>query len=530
MKPRVLFAAAFLALALFVSCAVEPMDEPAVSASVTEAEILVTDTLPAPDVAPESELVPETLEAAETTLPEKTDEETEPLPETTAEVTEAIEILTADQILSLAQMRAKEYGSFSRSTLTSVRIDILGSETYSETDSELFIDGDRAVFRRGGKDGFEYLYLNENELYLENELGKCRFGGYDREKFLSLVTDTDITGGFEKGEYSKEDDLFRLIFSSFGEEGRNAVLEMLGLSPEYRVNFDKTTLIMYVDRTVNIRSYRIEIFLSVAANEQNVMTVEIVSETSQSDLGSSLPFSFPAKEDYVFFTDEEVPEKYSALIEEIEDFTSSYDKFEYSVSDSMQITSDKNSMTLSSEALYAYNQRIGASIDKVFDLGDGTGRHTTLTHFNNHHGFSQLDGGSIFVDTTINGKNLAFTLYYPFTTSFFSLEHCVGMDAERSDEDLWVFTLNEKAIDNIVSNLLLRVGEFSNTGKLSKITAFTYIELGQHGEIASIGYEFDALYEVGGREYRLGRNVKLEIISRDSANVKVIYIEVEDEE
>ena len=196
----------------------------------------------------------------------------------------------------------------------------------------------------------------------------------------------------------------------------------------------------------------------------------------------------------------------------------------------MMISSGSMKLPLSSKTVYAYNKKIGASIDKAFDIGDGTGRHTTLTHFNHRRGFSQIDGGSIFVDTTINAGNLAFTLYYPFTTSFFAFEHCSGMDAKRSDDSMIAITLKDAAAKNIADNLLLRVGVLSSSANLREVTAYTYIKLGADGKISSVGYEFSSTAEIGGKTYELSRSVELKIISRGASNVKVIYIETEDDE
>ena len=174
-------ALALAALMLFSSCAHEIPDEPAISASVTEEIATVTETLPEPE--PTEEVTEEATSAPET----------EEIPETTLPDVEDIELLSPKQLLDLVEMRPSLYYSFRRHTLTSLVIDVLGSETFTETDSKLSVKGNSAVFRRGGKDGFENLYLVENELYTENELGKCRIGGYSRERFLSIVADMPIS-------------------------------------------------------------------------------------------------------------------------------------------------------------------------------------------------------------------------------------------------------------------------------------------------------------------------------------------------
>ena len=508
------------ALILLSSCSQETLipDEPAVSASVTEADATHEETLPEPEVTDavteEVTLPPETVEV--------TEEITEAVPETELE---GIELLSPKQLLEFVESRATVYYSFRKSTLTTLALNVLGSETFTETDSELAVKGDNAVFKRGGKDGFENLYLVGGELYTENALGKCRIGGYSREKLLGLVNDMPISTSFEDGEMQRDGDNFLLTFSSLGDDGKALIREMLGLPEEYAVSFGETRLEMRVDKMANMLECAISIELSVSAGGEVVMTVSIGTETKMSDIGKDIPLSLPAAEDYVFFTSDSEIDQYSAIMKEIALFTASYSKFEYSVRDDMVI----NGLPLSSLTIYAYNSKIGASIDKAFDLGDGTGRHTTLTHFN-RRGFSQIDGGSIFVDTTINANNLGFTLYYPFTTSYFGFDHCIGMNAEKSSKSLKVFDLTESAAKNIADNLLLRVGVLSSTANLSGVEAYTYFKLGADGKIDAVGYSFKAVADVSGVKYTLAREVELGITSRDSANVKVIYIVTDDDE
>lgn len=506
------------ALLVLSSCASEIPEEPAISASVPEHIISESETLPEPE--PTEEIT------TELTSPPETEEVTEEIPETTMPEVEGIELLEPKQLLEIVETRSQLYYSCRRHTLTSVATDVLGSESYTETDSEVSIKGDAVVFRRGGKDGFEYLYLVGDELYTENELGKCRIGGYSREKFFSLVSDIPISGAFIGGEMLKDGENYILTFTELGDDGKSVIREMLGLPEEYTVRFDKTSLEMRVDGLANMITSEILIELSVSMGDDVLMNVAIKSETEQSDIAKDFTVKLPAFSDYVFFTNDEAFAKYSSLIGEIGAFTSTYNKYEYSVRDDMVISA----LSLSSKTIYAYNSKIGASIDKSFDLGDGTGRHTTLTHFNRRRGFSQIDGGSIFVDTTINANNLAFTMRYPFTTSFFAFEHCEGMDAARSDGSTLAFTLSDNAVNNIAGNLLLRAGVLSSSAKLTDVTAYTYIKLDADGKISSVGYEFAAKAEIGGKIHELERSVALEIVSKDSANVKVIYIEVEDDE
>lgn len=532
MKLRAAFALALAFLAVS-SCAAEIPDEPAVSASVNEEIITDSETLPAPELSGEitEEATEEmTYEVTEDVTEEITEEITEENTETSTPETESPEPITVDQLLEFVTARAANYYSFRINTSTSVTINVLGSETFSETDSELSVKNGNAHFRRGGKDGFEHLYLVGQELYTENGLGKCRIDGYGLEEFLLLVNDMPITAAFFEGELKEDGEDFIMTFTQLGEDGKNIIFEMLGLPQEYAVGFDKTNLSMRIDRHLNMISSEIEIELSVNTDGQEVMTVAIRTESVHSDIDKDFALELPRPEDYVFFADDEVLEKYIALLREIGMFTASYTKFEYAVSDDMKISSGAIDLLLTSKAAYAYNSKVGVSIDKSFDSGDGTGPHTILTHFNYRRGFSQIDGGSIFLDTTINTNNLAFTFYYPFTTSFLGFEHCLGMNTRLSDASLVVLDLKESASKNIADNLLLRAGVLSSSVKLEDVTAYTYIKLGDDGGFDSVGYKFSATAMVGDETYELSRAVELKIISKSSANVKVIYIEVDDDE
>lgn len=505
---------------LFSACAPETPEEPAVSASATESLTdPETDELTDPPATEEvTDELTETPVTEELTSPE-TDAVTEP----------PLSSLPADELLLLSVSLTSSYTSYSRRTLTSLTIDLLGSETFSQTDSELRVSGTNAVFRRGGKDGFETLCLSDGELYRETELGLCRIGGYTREGFVSMVSDDALILAFTGGSLTEEGEDLLLSFSELTEEGRGVIVDMLGLPAAYTVNVTESSLSLRTDREANMLSSVVKIELEVLSEGTSVMSVSLRTDTEQSEIGKALTLSLPAREDYVYFKDEATLSAYAALLPQIAGFTSSSDKFEYSVSDDMLIATGTSRLPLTSRTVYAFNKRIGASIEKAFDVGDGTGKHTTLTHFNNRRGFSQIDGGSIFVDTTVNANNLAFTLSYPFTTSFFSFDSCTGTVDALTDGSTLALGLKESEAKSIAESILLRIGLSASTAKLGEYEAYTFIKL-DGDSLSAIGYEFSAKLELGGKVYELERRVELEIISRDSANVKVIYIEVEDDE
>ena len=506
------------AICLLSSCAPAIEPEPAISASVTEATTR-------PETEAETDVETDAAETTEEiTSPPETDEVTSP-PET-----EPPAPLSAGEILLLSESLAASYDSYARRTLTSLSLNVLGTESSSRTDSELRVSGTGAFFRRTSEDGVETLYLSDGELYRETELGKIRVGGWSRESFLSLVSDSSLHSAFTGGTVTEEGEDLLLSFDELSENGKSALVAMLGLPEGYAVKIEKASLELRTDAEANLISSVVRIRLTVSAGGSVLMTVDLRTDTEQSAIGAAIDLELPAREDHVYFKNDEVLRKYTSVLGDVGSFTDSRDKFEYSVSDSILISSESSKLSLSSNTVYAYSKRIGASIEKAFDIGDGTGKHTTLTHFNNRRGFSQIDGGSIFVDTTVNAGNLAFTLAYPFTTSFYSIDRCLGTVDELTSDRLIALSLDESAARGIADGILLRIGASASSASIEEYEAYTYIKLSAKGEVEAIGYVYSAKALLDGKTYTLERSVELEIVSRDSANVKVIYIEVEDDD
>ncbi len=505
-----------LALALLLmisSCAPEEPPEPAVTVSATEER-----TSPPETDEPTAEATKE-----ETSAPEVT---TEP-----EETTESFDItsLSPEELLLLADSFGAIYSSYVRISHTEADIDIMGDQEYIQLDSELRVKGENALYRRGYDGDFSNFHLVGGELYCEGVLAKYRIGGYDKKAFLSEFSEilplTVFTGG--SAEYSENG--IELKFTSITEAGSLLIREKLALSEEYAVDIVHSELLLTLDGSGHMKESSISISFSLIYEGEEQMTVSLSSECEQSGINEDVSLELPRAEDYIYFSDSASAELYEALCAQITGFTSSHSKYEYKVRDDMLIKSDKIDLPLTSNSVYAYNYRIGASIEKAFDIADGTGPHKTLTHYNFRRGFSQIDGGSIFVDTTVNANNLDYTLSRPFATSFFSAASCTGMDMSRTKEGRIVFTLTEKTAKSIAGDLLLRAGILS-APTLSGVSAYTYIEYGADGRISSIGYEFSASAAVSGQSFKLERSVELEIVSTDSANVKVIYIDVEDDD
>jgi hypothetical protein len=91
-------------------------------------------------------------------------------------------------------------------------------------------------------------------------------------------------------------------------------------------------------------------------------------------------------------------------------------------------------------------------------------------------------------------------------------------------------TLKESTAKSIAESILLRIGLSASAGTLTGYEAYTFIKLDDAGNLAAIGYDFSAKLTLGGKTYELERRVELKIVSSTSANVKVIYIEVEGDE
>ena len=506
---RKLFCLLVAVILILSSCSDAP-EEPTVTVSATEEITSAPETTSPPP--------PVTEEITETVTDEITEEVTTEEP--------GLEVVPANMVLDVLEILAENYISYVRRTETTLDIDVLGSKTTSSSISELRVSGTDASFTRDST----AVYLSGGELYCNTAAGRSRIGGYDRAAFLEYVTDDELIRSFTNGTVSETERGFLTSFPTLGESGRETVISMLGLPDTYSVDFGETSLEILTDDKANLISTRMSVALSVSLNGSVLMKVGITTLTEQSDLGGEVAIDLPLAEDYKFFTSDKIPGIYLDLVGDIHAFAESFDKFEYSVRDDMDIESDGLRLPLSSKTTYAYSKKIGASIEKTFDIADGTGAHTTLTHYNYRRGFSQIDGGSIFVDSSVNADNYIYTLAHPFSTSYFSLEYCTGMDPSRSDDSILAFTLTEDAAENIAANILIRAGIISSSPELRDTVAYTYVKLGSDGEFSAIGYEFSAIATVGGVDYTLTRKVGLEIISRTDANVKVIYIDVEDEE
>jgi hypothetical protein len=60
--------------------------------------------------------------------------------------------------------------------------------------------------------------------------------------------------------------------------------------------------------------------------------------------------------------------------------------------------------------------------------------------------------------------------------------------------------------------------------------AKAYLSFDSSGNVASVGFSFSARITADGKTYTVSRNRSLKVTKRGSAQVKVIYIDVDEEE
>lgn len=506
MRTTRIFALLAALLLLFSSCKNENGDGPAINASVTEDRTPVT-----------TEASPEPDETEEIT-----ESETEAI---TSENPKGIDDMTAGEILDLSESLVGTYASYLRSTQTETEINLLGEISYSGSASELLVSEGNASFTRGD----EQYYLVGNELYFVGSLAKYRVGGQNMSSFLSLIGDSFPISDFEGGSIRREGDEIILFFDTLGKEGEEYLRSMLALGDTFALGIKHAELLVRTDAYGNMTENELTLSLSVSRSGQEIMTVSISSKTEQKHIGNRIYLVLPAASDYIPFPNIESVALYEAAFADYASFTSSYQAYEYTERDVMTVSAAGIDMSLTSKTDYAFASRIGASIDKSFDIADGTGMHSVLTHFNNRRGFSQIKGGSIFVDSTINAGNMAFSLFHPFETSIYQISNCIA--AESAENGRIILTLNDETALGIAKGILLHAGIDASDLKIIKIErANTFITADADGKFTHAGYSFAASVSVDGVTYTLSREVSIEITSRGSAKVKVIYIEVDDEE
>ena len=502
---RLRFAAFVLAFLLILSaCGEDLPDEPAVSASVGEHTSPETT---APDSADTTD---------ETTEPE----ETEPEVTLPADITQ----LKASEILALTVQLCGRYNNFTRNSKTRTEIEIDGELTEKVTESAVTVKDKNAVFRRNGE---EY-HLVDSFLCFGGALGKYRVGGMSVISFLEMFSDQLPLGSFEEGVAEHGGGEIVLKFDKLSDSGVACLRKMLGLTDAAVLEVAQSSLEVHADSTGNMRQTSTELSLTVSLSGEELMRVEISSEMRQNTIVGIVELESPSIADYILFPDLETIAYCENAAAQIEKFKSNREAFEFTDTRSTKIEAKDFALDQNSTADYAYASRIGLSIDSVFDTADGV-KHSLLTHYNNRRAFSQIDGESIFVDTTINKKNLFFMTFRPIDTAFYRLTDC--RSAEIVKEGRIELTLKDSVVKALAQQILLTSGIPCEELTITKINrAVTYIELDTEGRLSSVGYELSLNLTVNGKAYTLAQTANVTVTSHNSAKVKVIFIDVPDDE
>ncbi len=504
---RLRFAALGLAFLLILSaCGENPTVEPSVSASVGEYTSPET-------TAPESAEV-----TGELTEPEGTE------PEATSPSADDLTQMKASELLALSARLCGGYNTFTRNSITRTEIEIDGELTEKVTESSVAVKDKNAVFRRNGE---EY-HLVDSFLCFRGALGKYRIGGMSVPSFLEMFSDQLPLGSFEEGVAEHGGGELVLKFDKLSDSGVGYLREMLGLTDAAVLEVAQSSLEVHADSNGNMSRATTQLSLTVSLSGEELMRVEISSEMRQNTIVGIVELESPSIADYILFPDLETIAYCENAAAQIEKFKSNREAFEFTDTRSTKIESQGFTLDQNSTADYAYASRIGLSIDTIFDTADGV-KHSLLTHYNNRRAFSQIDGESIFVDTTINKNNLFFMTFRPIDTAFYRLTDCKA--AEIVNDGRITLTLKDSVVKSLAQQILLSSGIPCDEPTVTKTNrAVTYIELDKEGRLSSLGYELSLNLTVNGKAYTLAQTADVTVTSHNSAKVKVIFIDVPDDE
>ncbi len=494
-------------LLLLSSCTAKiPEGGEAISASVTEYR------------EPET-TVPETEETAPP--------ETEPEPEETR-LEEVIHLLPPSLIAEVSERLSEVYRSYTRRTETVTEIVRGGEVTRSEISSELLMNDGNASFRRKSADGGEEYFLIDGFLCYGGTLGNYRFGGYDISSFSELAGNYFSLDAFEGGTVEADGDYITLRFDSITERGIAEITEMLGLPSGYKLTVTKAEYLFVTDAAAHMKEKTLTLEATVTGGGEEILSFVLTSRTEQTGINEENDLALPAMTSYVLLPDVEILALYESALADIESFFGSNRAFELTETDELTV-GGATQLRLEEKTDYAYAVKIGASIERSFNTAAEAGRTRVLTHYNHRHGFSQINGGSIFVDTSLNAKNLEQTLTEPFRRSL--LPFSAFGRIELTEGGRLVFTLGTEGKLMLAREILLDAGIPAKSVSITACDeASAYISLDAAGRVNSLGFSFSARVQADGKSYTLSRTHTLEVTKRGSAQVKVIYIEVDEEE
>ena len=497
-----------LACLLLLSSCNEPTFEPedAVSASVTE------------------------YLAPETTVPEteaQTDEVTLPPPEIT-NLEEVLPRLPASLIAEVSERISELYDSYTRTTVTATEILRGGVLTRSEFSSELKTNAGNASFRRTADGGDEEYFLIDGFLCYGGEHGNYRFGGYNIPSFSALAGNHFTIEAFAEGEVLQENDCITLKFDKLTDSGLAEIANMLSLPEEYALTVTVAEFIFVTDSSVNMKEKRLTLEATVALDGEEILSFALTSRTEQTGIGEENDLTLPALTAYTLVESADALALYEAALADIESFFDTNEVFALNASDDIVI--DGASALHLTEALeHAYAKKIGASIERSFNTAGNAAQTRVLTHYNHRRSFSQINGGSIFVDSTLNKNNLEENLTEPLRDALlpFSAFARIGVGADGA----LTVTLGTEGKEMLAREILLAAGIVAESVKVTSADeALLRITFDADGRIASITCSFSAHVTADGSAYTLSRTRRVNVTSRTNAKVKVIYIDVEDEE
>ena len=510
-----------LACSLLLSaCAVEtpPYEGEVISASITE--------LP----EPETTLAPETTppETEVTEPPETEPIETEPEytePEETSLV-DVMASLPAQTIFEVSERFSEVYTSCTRKTQTVTEIVQGGVNSRHEIFSELLTSDGNASFRRTSDGESEEYFLIDGFLCYGGKFGNYRFGGYDIASFSKIAGNYFPMTAFEDGTVEVDSENITLKFDKITTEGIGEIAKMLGLTEKYALKITKAEFLYVTDTAAHMREKVLSLEADVERGGNHVLSFRLTSRTEQSGINEKNSLTLPAMTSYVLIPDSAALTLYEAALADVDSFFGRYQAFELQENDDIRIggTAERH---LSEKIDYAYAKKIGATFERVFDTGSGKTR--VLTHFNRRRAFSQINSGSIFVDTTFNAKNLESTLTAPFDRSmlpFWAFARIEEYTAERLS-----FSINQEGKIMLAREALLAAGIYADVISVTSCDdAKAYLSFDSNGNVASIGFSFSARVTADGKTYTVSRNRSLKVTKRGSAQVKVIFIDVDEEE
>lgn len=517
MKRTVLLAIA--CLLLLSACAPSPPDGgEVISASVTEyREPETAATVPETTSAPETSA----YETEENQPPET--EETEP--EDTKFV-DVIPLLPAHVLLEVSEKVAELCHSYTRKTSTLTEIEKNGEVTLSEINSELLMSNGNASFRRTADNGYEEYFLIDGFLCYGGQFGNYRFGGYNISSFSELAGNYFSLHAFEDGVVEPDGDYFALKFDKLTEQGLSEIAEMLALPDGYEIEVTKSEYLFVIDSDANMQEKKLTLEATVISGGEAKLSFRLISHTEQTGINETNDLALPAMTSYVFIPDPAALILYESALIDIESFFGSYQAFELTEADEIVIGGEVD-RRITEKTEYAYAKKIGATFEKTFSTGTGTTR--VLTHFNRRRAFSQINGGSIFVDTTFNAKNLESTLTAPFSRAWLSFSAFARIEDFTSDRLTFALSTDGKIM--LAREALLAAGIYAESvSVVSCDEARAYISFDSNGKISSIGFNISAKVTADGKTYTFSRTHTLDVTQRGSAKVKVIFIEVDEEE